>query len=232
MTNADDRPVSRPLVPPFSPALLAGIALTPVPPSFLQPIFTRLIKIVCHRYPEILDAVSSFTGKRVEIDPIDMPFSLILDIDPVVPRLRVIGRRDSERDTVDASIRAPLEILTAMVEGRIDGDAAFFARQLSIEGDTELVLALRNAIDGAGIVLAHSLAEPLGPLAAPAERAFRSAGHLYARFSNSMEKIRQSLIAPAMRGVDAQSARADEIESQLSALQRKAKRDRTPARSS
>lgn len=232
MTNVDDRPASRPLIPPLSPALLAGIALTPVPPSVLQPIFTRLIRMVCRRYPEILDAVVAFTGKRVEIDPIDMPFSLILNIDPMVPRLCVVGPRKVEKTSVDAAIRAPLEVLTAMVEGRIDGDAAFFARQLSIEGDTELVLALRNAIDGAGIVLAHSLAEPLGPLAAPTERMLRSAGNIYNRCANSMEKFRQTLIVPAMHGVDAQSARIDEIESQISALQRKVKRDKLSARPS
>ncbi len=230
MSSVADRPSSRPMVPPFSPVLLAGMALSPVPPSLFQPIFTRLIKMVCRRHPEILDAVASFAGKRVEIDPIDMPFALILEIDPVVPRLHVIGRRDLEKESIDAAIRAPLEILTAMVEGRIDGDAVFFSRQLTIEGDTEIVLALRNAIDGAGIVLAHSLAEPLGPLAPPAERILRSAGAVYSHLSGSLERIRQSLIAPAIRGVDIQSARTDEIETQLDTLHRKARREKTPAK--
>lgn len=230
MSSVADRPSSRPMVPPFSPALLAGMALSPVPPSLFQPIFTRLIKMVCQRHPEILDAVASFTGKRVEIDPIDMPFALILEIDPVVPRLHVIGRRELEKESIDAAIRAPLEILTAMVEGRIDGDAVFFSRQLTIEGDTEIVLALRNAIDGAGIVLAHSLAEPLGPFAPPAERILRSAGAAYTHLSDSFERIRQSLIAPAVRGVDIQSARTDEIETQLDTLHRKARREKTPSK--
>jgi len=36
-----------------------------------------------------------------------------------------------------------------MIDGTYDGDALFFSRDLVIEGDTEAVLALRNAIENA-----------------------------------------------------------------------------------
>jgi predicted lipid carrier protein YhbT len=57
-----------------------------------------------------------------------------------------------------------------MVEGRLDGDALFFSRDLSIEGDVEAVVALRNAIDGEGLNILQDAVAPLGPLASPAEK--------------------------------------------------------------
>ncbi|AGH97674.1 hypothetical protein A11S_851 [Micavibrio aeruginosavorus EPB] len=34
-----------------------------------------------------------------------------------------------------------------MIDGRYDGDALFFSRDIYIEGDTEAVVCLRNALD-------------------------------------------------------------------------------------
>lgn len=34
-----------------------------------------------------------------------------------------------------------------MVDGRYDGDALFFTRDLRVEGDTEAIVCLRNALD-------------------------------------------------------------------------------------
>lgn len=215
------------LVAPFSPMLFAGLLLKPLPVAALQPVFSGLIRNVCQRYPGIHQALVPFAGARVEIDPVDMPFILSLDIAADTLRLRVIGRSAARREPADAAIHAALTTLMSMVEGRIDGDAVFFSRQLSIEGDTELVLALRNAIDGADIMLARSLSEPFGALAAPLERMLHSAGTAYGRLARSVEGFRQSLIAPAMHGIDLQNARNEELEAQLNALQRKVRRSGT-----
>jgi predicted lipid carrier protein YhbT len=40
-------------------------------------------------------------------------------------------------------------VLLGMIDGTYDGDALFFSRDLTIEGDTEAVLALRNALENA-----------------------------------------------------------------------------------
>jgi predicted lipid carrier protein YhbT len=36
-----------------------------------------------------------------------------------------------------------------LLEGKLDGDALFFSRDLVVDGDTEAVVMLRNIIDGA-----------------------------------------------------------------------------------
>ncbi len=58
-----------------------------------------------------------------------------------------------------------------MLHGRYDGDALFFSRDLMIEGDTEVVLALRNALDDAELDLGAELAAMAGPLKGAVRRA-------------------------------------------------------------
>jgi predicted lipid carrier protein YhbT len=55
-------------------------------------------------------------------------------------------------------------VLLAMVHGTLDGDALFFSRDITIEGDTNAVLAMRNAIDAAEIDLPSEIAALFGPL--------------------------------------------------------------------
>ena len=49
-----------------------------------------------------------------------------------------------------------------LIDGSYDGDALFFSRDLVVEGDIEAVIALRNAIDDAGVDLVADTAALLG----------------------------------------------------------------------
>jgi predicted lipid carrier protein YhbT len=212
-----DQP-SRPVDPPFSPVLLAGLALAPVPVRLLQPIFDAILKVVKGRHPDILERLSAYPDAVVGIDPVDLPFTLVLEPIPEQPRLTVCHDFDDIRPS--AIIRGPLEMLFALAEGRIDGDAAFFSRQLVIEGDTEVVLALRNAVDGAGIDLEADFAATLGPIARPLMRAVRAGGWLFGRLSRDMNMLRQSLVGPEQRRAEGLSARINELEAELSQVRR------------
>ncbi len=209
---------SRPVDPPFSPILLAGVALAPVPPRLLQPLFDGILAVVRKRHPDILERLAAYPDAMVGIDPVDLPFVLLLEPHPERPRLTV--RRDFAGATTTAVIRGPLALLFALSEGRLDGDAAFFSRQLVFEGDTEVVLALRNAVDGAGINLEEDFAATLGPLARPLRRIGRAGGWLFDRLAHDMDLIRRALVGPALKGADAQSARLSELEGEMAMLRR------------
>ena len=69
-----------------------------------------------------------------------------------------------------AFVPLPMLTLLALLEGRIDGDAVFFSRSLSVTGDMEAMLALRNALDDCSFDLPRDLAAMAGPLALPFRR--------------------------------------------------------------
>lgn len=222
MMDAQFRPGAKPMTPPFSPVLLLGLALKPFRPAALQPIFDAMLRLVRRRHPDILERMEAFGDKVVCIDPIDLPFALLLEPNPQEPRLTV--RRFVDADEVHATIRGPLETLIALAEGKVDGDALFFSRQLLIEGDTEVVVALRNAIDGAGIDLVADITSMFGPLANPARRAADAALDVVGHLRDTVETLRQSLIAPAVQGAAARDARLAELEAEVKSLRKGAGR--------
>lgn len=56
-------------------------------------------------------------------------------------------------------------MLLALLEGKLDGDALFFSRDITVTGDMEAMLALRNALDDCNIDLPSDLGTSAGPFA-------------------------------------------------------------------
>ncbi len=115
------------------------------------------------------------------IDPTDLPLAFVLAPKPEAPRLDLVRRENASR--WDARIAGPLAALLGLVHGVFDGDALFFSRDLTIEGDTEAVLALRNAIDNEEIDLVAEAAGLFGPLEPLASIPARALATLAGRWS-------------------------------------------------
>lgn len=222
MMDGQSRSGAKPMTPPFSPVLLLGMALRPVRPALLQPVFDAMLRVVRSRHPDILERLEAYANRVVCIDPIDLPFVLLLEPNPEQPRLVV--RRAIDPDEAHAVIRGPLETLISLAEGKVDGDALFFSRQLVIEGDTEVVVALRNAIDGAGIDLVADLTSCLGPFAGPARRVADAALDVVGHMRDNVETLRQSLIAPAVRDAKLRDARLAALEDDIKTLRKSSRR--------
>lgn len=92
----------------------------------------------------MLSRLGEHATKRFAIDPVDCPFGFILEANALNPRLVAVSSVTTH--SWDARIAAPLLVLLGLADGRYDGDALFFTRDLVIEGDTAAVLALRNAM--------------------------------------------------------------------------------------
>jgi predicted lipid carrier protein YhbT len=150
---------------------LAG--LLPLPQAVLDPALAALLAALRRRHPEVLARLDAFAGATVLIDPVELPTALVLTLGATADAASLrAAAKDARATTV---VRGPFRVLLALLEGRLDGDGAFFARQLEVAGDTELLLALRNAIDAAEVDLVADLVHGLGPLAAPALAAARAA---------------------------------------------------------
>ncbi len=210
--------------PPLTPFLLAGLALRPVPPALLQPFLTFSMRAIERRHPSLFERLSGVEEPEFLIDPTDLPFAFLLSIDPLLPTLTAYT--DAEGLEPTATIRGPLMTLVHLLEGRIDGDAMFFSRDLVIEGDTEAVVALRNAVDGAEIDVVEDVLAFLGPLGSPARIAFQVGAAIFSRAATDMETLRSALIAPALKRSEAQAAELKDLEDKVAGLSQEPRRGR------
>jgi predicted lipid carrier protein YhbT len=145
------------------------LLLAPVPLALLQPILNRIATHVARSRSELFDRLGPHAGKRFLIDPTDLPFVLLLVPERDLPRMT--AHRRSNRPVHDAAIAGTFFNLLDMIDGSLDGDAIFFSRDLAITGDTEAIVALRNALDDFEGSALDSVVGSFGSLSGPASLA-------------------------------------------------------------
>ncbi|HJO75758.1 MAG TPA: SCP2 sterol-binding domain-containing protein [Rhodospirillales bacterium] len=209
--------------PPLTPALLAGVALRPLPPVLLQPFLDIAMAVLSRHHPDLFAHLADMEENVILIDPVDLPFGFLLRLSKA-PRLRAIARDappDMDKDTAPtATIRGPLAILIQLLDGRLDGDALFFSRDLVVEGNMEAVVMLRNAVDGAGIDLREDLLSVFGPLSGPARLAAGGASRVFTRLERDIETLKNALTASVDERCEAQAAEIRALRKALEKLQR------------
>jgi predicted lipid carrier protein YhbT len=149
-----------------------SLALRPLPTAPLEIALQRLANSIVMRHPGLLDRLGSEGARRFGIEPLDLPFAIVIEVVEATVHLSVVRRLDTGK--VDARVTGSLLSLIDLVDGRHDGDALFFSRDISVEGDIEAVLALRNAIDDAELDLLREAAQLAGPLSVIAEQIARA----------------------------------------------------------
>ncbi|ABS15825.1 MULTISPECIES: ubiquinone anaerobic biosynthesis accessory factor UbiT [Brucella/Ochrobactrum group] len=132
-----------------------------VPPFLIAPFVSRIFFQVMRAHPGLFERLGDYATKRFRFRPSDIPFAFV--IEPDKPRITIV--RDDEATEVDAGIEGPLVMLLALLEGKLDGDALFFSRDITVTGDMEAMLALRNALDDCNIDLPSDLGTSAGPFA-------------------------------------------------------------------
>ncbi|HEY4774687.1 MAG TPA: SCP2 sterol-binding domain-containing protein [Xanthobacteraceae bacterium] len=140
--------------------------LAHVPIFLMQPVLDRIATHVARSRPELFARLGPHTRKRYLIDPMDLPFVLVLIPDAARPHLRAYRRAEYPRH--DARIAGTFLTLLEMIAGSLDGDALFFTRDLQVSGDTEAVVALRNALDDFDGSVVDAVVAAFGPLSGPA----------------------------------------------------------------
>jgi len=176
---------------------LAAVAISFAPrlgPRICGPALDRVVRRLAERHPRAFETLGRLRDARVLIDPVDQPAAIELLVGSEI-RARIVEREGAE---ADARIRGPLASLMDLMEGRIDGDALFFRRELKIDGDTELVVAVRNAFDGDDMDLARDLASLLGPL----EHAVDPTRRGLSRLAGFFEDARAALLEPVTSRLD------------------------------
>jgi predicted lipid carrier protein YhbT len=142
----------------FRPRLMASLHAVPLP--LAQGVSAFLLRQILERHPGLFDRLGAFKESRFAFVPTDLPFSFL--VDPARKTIKAFRKRHPI--TADATVEGPLTLLLALAEGRVDGDAVFFSRRLTVTGDMESVLALRNALDDCDIDITEIIAKAAGPL--------------------------------------------------------------------
>ena len=204
--------------PPLSPVLLAGIGLGAMPPVLLQPFLDATLMMMKRRHGAMFTRLEAMAGSTFRIGPTDLPCDFLLSFTPA-PNLKALTKT-ADVAAVTASINGPLLTLLQLLEGKLDGDALFFSRDLVVDGDTEAVVMLRNIIDGAGIDISQDLLWVAGPFAPPAELAARGAGALFSRMSRDIDVLKHAVLAPLAGQQDRQAAELRELKAKIDELQR------------
>ncbi|AJY46043.1 ubiquinone anaerobic biosynthesis accessory factor UbiT [Martelella endophytica] len=141
------------------PALAIPFDLVPI--ALAERTANLLLQKLMRKHPALFERLGEHKSKHYAFRPVDLPFVFL--IAPAEEEVTVL-RSDCSVEA-DATVEGPFFILLALMEGRLDGDALFFSRDLAVSGDMEAMLALRNALDDCDIDLPSDLSSLAGPFA-------------------------------------------------------------------
>jgi len=180
------------------PITLARGMMRALPPPLLEHGARALLRKMQRNHPDLFASLGALDRATIRFAPTDVPHAFLMTIGEGAPRL-TLARADAK--PVNVTVKGPLESLLALFEGRIDGDALFFTREISITGDTAAVVGLRNTLDRETISLADEAAALLGPFKRPGLAAAR-------RLDRRAQQLRARFAPPPAAGADSQSLAA------------------------
>lgn len=132
----------------------------PIPLPLLQPFLRRTVEHIAATRPSLFNRLGPHQTSVFLIDPVNLPFVFILQPNSQQPELRACRRRNLPH--YDARIAGTFLTLLTMVDGNLDGDSLFFMRGITVEGDTEAVVCLRNALDDLDGSVIQDIAQRFG----------------------------------------------------------------------
>jgi predicted lipid carrier protein YhbT len=173
------------------PSLLARAFIGAAPRPALDLGAAALLAAMRRNHPHLFAVLAEQRQTRVLVELTDPPRRFLLQYGGGAPKLRVV---DGEADVAaDAELKGGLEAMIALLEARVDGDALFFTRELSVGGDTAAVVTLRNILDRETISVLEEASSLFGPLRRTARAAILN-------WERRATRLRAALAPPAVNG--------------------------------
>ena len=121
----------------FSPLLMVGLFGSKLPTYPIDFMLQKITDNLSKSHPAVMNRLGSLNGKIFLIKPRDLPHNIRLEFSGE----KIKTYLDNDDGTpADVTICGSLHSLIAMMNGNEDGDALFFNRKISVEGDTEALL--------------------------------------------------------------------------------------------
>lgn len=108
---------------------------------------THSVRRLARLRPGPFDRLGDFRTARYLVAPSDLDFAFLIVPDGEHASVRTVSLADAA--AADVVVRGPLLMLIGLLDGSLDGDALFFHRLISVEGRTDAIVALRNALEDA-----------------------------------------------------------------------------------
>ena len=121
--------------PPYVSRVTQFLPLLP-----LERLIARAADRIASEHPEFFDRLDSYATRSFVIVPTDLDWIAALTFHNNRVQIRLARSLDAFPKR-DVTVTAPFLSLLDLLDGQEDGDALFFSRDLTVEGDTEAVLA-------------------------------------------------------------------------------------------
>lgn len=207
----------------ITPMTPLGWLARPLPVWPVERLLDEVARRIVQRNPALFERLPIANAVRLRLLPLDLPWQFVIRLAPARVSVRVLDAAATPPSCA-ALIEGPLERLVACATGVGDGDAMFFAGDIRITGDTELVVAIRNALDDADVAPAHELAAMAGPFSGMARDLVTAADRLYRDAQRGFDLVRAEIAAPLAARIEAQERELERLQTEVERLNRRARR--------
>lgn len=198
-----------------TPLSLLRCGASLLPRRLVSAATAAIMQSLAKTHPRLLTGLASLDAAVVHVLPSDLPYGFALAVGVSPPVLTLVG---ADAGGADASVRASVATLVDLLEGRIDSDSLFFRRDLTVSGNTGVIVGLRNLIDREVLDLGDEIAAALGPLARPSRALARLLDRLLLRIGVRVAAMHRTLHPHAERSQEVAGAELERCRSEIEAL--------------
>ena len=205
--------------PPLTSHLVLGLIARPfLKKKLVQPILNKIAKNLQRRHPGLIEKLSTYAAQSILINPLDLPYTILLQINE--HNIELIFCKPGTRPTYTAQISGAYLDLLELLNGNLDGDALFFSRKLTIDGTTEVVVAVRNILENEEIDPFEEILSQTGIFRQPLEFIANQHKTLVTSLQEHLDLMGSSLMNNVKQQCDQQNNSIETLQQKITLLQK------------
>ncbi|NQY43579.1 MAG: SCP2 sterol-binding domain-containing protein [Legionellales bacterium] len=205
---------------PFSIVSLMSSLTSPlIPRPLIQKTIDILTNSFVEMHPNVIQRMAEFSPAIMILDPIDLPFSFLTEF--TKNDLKIIIVDDDKYMGNDITkISAPIGFFLNMLEGEKDGDALFFSRQLTVEGDTTIIVALRNILEAESVNINQDIDEKFSSFGKIIHFVKNLVSFIVIKSDQNLDQIKKSIVGDLQAQTNLHNSKIKDMEAKLKTLEK------------